>query len=173
MALAGMAATALAALATACGDDGPSTPSTPDYVPDYLVQVRVQNTDGRNLLDAREPDNILKDGVSALYQGRTYTLDTVVAYDGITTTEGMVLKRYVPVGTRKYLMYLGPFDGKKNVSAQDIILHWNDHSKDDTITVTHQYATSADGTPHSSTTLQLNRKDVDMTQPVTIVLGDF
>lgn len=168
-ALAAACLTAACAVTAACGgDDTPSGPSTPDYVPDYLVQVRVVGDDGLNLLDSRYDNNVLRDSVSALYDGHTYALDTVLAYSADTDTKGIVLKRFAPSGSYQYLMYFGPLDGKTDVSAKDIILRWNKGRKDDTVTVSHQYTTLADGTPHTATQLWLNHKAVDMSKPVTV-----
>ena len=130
------------------------------------------NEEGRNLLDSREADHILKDGVMAIMEGKEYRFDTAVQVsESITPAEQqVVLKRFAPPGTHNYIMYFGPFNGKKNVSNRAITLRWNKGRKDDVILMNHTYTENADHTQGTmTTTYTLNNQPVDKT-PITIVL---
>lgn len=164
---------ALCALATACSSDDEPVKRDPDIaVVDYVVGIRVVNEDGRNLLDAREADNILKDGVMAIMEGKEYRFDTAVQVsENYTPAEQkVVLKRFAPPGTRNYMMYFGPFNGKENVANRAITLRWNKGRQDDVIVMNHTYTENADQTQGTmTTTYTLNNQLVDKT-PITIVL---
>lgn len=164
---------ALCALATACSSDDDPVKRDPDVaVIDYVVGIRVVNEEGRNLLDSREADHILKDGVMAIMEGKEYRFDTAVqvAENYTPAEQQVVLKRFAPPGTRNYIMYFGPFNGKQNVSNRAITLRWNKGRKDDVILVNHTYTENADHTQGTmTTTYTLNNQPVDKT-PITIVL---
>ena len=80
---------ALCALATACSSDDDPVKRDPDVADiDYVVGIRVVNEEGRNLLDSREADHILKDGVMAIMVGKEYRFDTAVQVsESITPAE--------------------------------------------------------------------------------------
>ena len=163
---------AAAALFTACGGDDNLTPDTPDWgVADYNIQMRVVSEDGQNLLNSKTAGNIVRDSVTAEYEGNVYRLDTVATEKPHPDTpESKVsftgLTRYAPVGTTNYLMLFGDFDGATALSGREIVIDWNDGGKKDTVTFTHTCERTG-GKVVTRTDVQLNHKPAQM--PVTFV----
>ena len=103
----------------------------------------------------------------------SYQLDTIpsakelptgVPHEATDNFYGLWL--YKPVGTTNYLMQFGEFGGKTNLTNQQFIIHWNDGTKDDTVSFDHTYSkktASDEGT--YSTVVRLNKKPA--TLPIT------
>ena len=174
MALASIVAVVAVALMTACGsNDDPPDPTDPDYVAPYTISMRVLSNDGTNLLDPKAMGNILKDSVTVSFGDMSYQLDTIpsakelptgVPHEATDNFYGLWL--YKPVGTTNYLMQFGEFGGKTNLTNQQFIIHWNDGTKDDTVSFDHTYSkktASDEGT--YSTVVRLNKKPA--TLPIT------
>ena len=150
MTLASIVAVVAVALMTACGSN-----------------------DGTNLLDPKAMGNILKDSVTVSFGDMSYQLDTIpsakelptgVPHEATDNFYGLWL--YKPVGTTNYLMQFGEFGGKTNLTNQQFIIHWNDGTKDDTVSFDHTYSkktASDEGT--YSTVVRLNKKPA--TLPIT------
>ena len=91
-------------------------------------------------------------------------LPTGVPHEATDNFYGLWL--YKPVGTTNYLMQFGEFGGKTNLTNQQFIIHWNDGTKDDTVSFDHTYSkktASDEGT--YSTVVRLNKKPA--TLPIT------
>ena len=174
--LAGIVAVAAVALCTACKEDNPYTPNPEDdWFSPYTITMRVENNNGQNLLDRKVAGNILNDSVTVEMDGSVYQLDTIPSEkrlpEGFPKADGDYcsfygLWVYTPVGTRNYIMQMGEFGGKTPISSKQFVIHWNDGSKNDTVSWSHEYKVT-ETTKSYNTKVQLNGKDATM--PITFV----
>lgn len=161
--LAGVAAILMLAAApfvlSSCGDDDkPGGDITIWDILPYSIQMRVVDSDGLNLLDTKNANNVIKDSITVEYEGNVYKVDTAYnAGSRAVMPEFTGLTRYAPVGTRNYVLIFGEFDSEKNVSGKEIVIDWKDGSKKDTITFSHS-CTWQNDEPNTSTTVMLNGK---------------
>lgn len=151
---------------TACSDDNGGDDMVIWDVYPYSISMEVVDGQGNNLLDTKNANNVIKDSITALYEGQTYKVDTVILATRAIMPTFYGLARYAPSGTRNYILILGEFSGEKNVSNQEIIIDWKDGSKKDTITFSHT-CTWPNNEPVTSTTVWLNHTPTTM--PVKLI----
>lgn len=150
----------------ACDDDGPRDGEIWDIAP-YMVEICVVDADGNDLLNPDNPDNILKDSITAEFEGNVYKVNTErMAYTRYYMPQFYGLLCYKPYGEDHYMLEFGEFDGQKDAEVRQLTIDWKDGKQKDVIAFEHAFWWK-NHEPRQKTTYWLNGTEVS--SPITFV----
>lgn len=101
-----------------------------DVTPVEII-IRVTDAHGNDLLNPNTSGTIFYNKISAIYKGKVYSMDTSYMNKSrylMPTFYG--LKWQKSDYKDEYLLYFGEFDGTENFQNEEIIIDWNDGTKD-------------------------------------------
>lgn len=115
---------------TACddSDNGGGDDMIWDFAPIEL-HIAVQDAQGNDLLNPETPGNISKQGIKAIYNGKTYEKDAPVIQtkDYLAHFNGLQTMKFE---TGKYFLTFGEFNGDDTFDNEKVIIDWNDGTQD-------------------------------------------
>lgn len=152
---------------TNCSDDpdGPDPDVIWDIYP-FSIPIRVVDTSGNDLLDPDTEGSLADKGIKAIYKGTEFVKDSgVPAKTKALNVQFTGLRSYKST-EGKYMLVFGDFNGDLDYLNQEIILDWNDGSKQDTIVFNHHFYWE-NHEPASTNVFSLN--GVETEAPIVIV----
>ena len=101
-----------------------------------VLQIEVQDTNGKNLLDPEIEGNITENGIKVIFEKNVYLKDSI---PHVSTRAYMPYFYGLKLGKNdnqgKYKLYFGEFDGAKDHYNRTFVIDWNDGTTN-TITFT-------------------------------------
>lgn len=99
-----------------------------DFYPIEL-SIAVQDAQGNDLLNPETPGNIAKQGIKAIYNGKTYEKDAPISQTK------MYLARFYGLQTMKsetgkHFLTFGEFNGAGTFNNEKVTIDWNDGTQD-------------------------------------------
>ncbi len=128
----------------------------------FSIYIEVTNEQGEDLLNLDSENSIADNGIKAIYEGVTYEKDSCVAMCEADTRAILVIFRGLQTYKRpdgRYVLTFGEFKGERDYDLTDIIIDWNDGSKD-VVSFRHSFKWKRNE-PHQSTDIYLNGKKID------------
>lgn len=151
---------------TACDGDGPREGEIWDFAP-YSVCIKVVDTNGADLLDPNNPDNILKDSITAEFEGKVYKVTSVTDHNTRflpAEFRGLVCCKYYKEDY--YLLVFGQFQTEDNAGKRSLTIDWKNGKEKDVITFSHSFKWK-NHEPKQKTQYWLNGEEVS--SPITFV----
>lgn len=147
----------------------------PDIIFDFYplnIEVEVMDKEGRDLLDANTPGNLLSQDVTATFLGKTFKMG-----ERIDRPTPDVFRAYMPtfhgllIGTNKNgrkVLYFGELAGDTTFESEKLVLNWGNGWPEDVITI-NQEAHRRKNDIKVTRSFYLNGKEVS--RPIKIVKG--
>ncbi|MDO4789604.1 MAG: hypothetical protein Q3998_01395 [Porphyromonas sp.] len=114
----------------------------PDIIFDFYplnIEIEVADKEGRDLLDANTPGNLLSQDVTATFLGKTFRMG-----ERIDRPTPDVFRAYMPtfhgllVGTNKNgrkALFFGELAGNSTFKSEELVLNWGNGWQKDVITI--------------------------------------
>lgn len=149
-----------AKLITGCDSDSPEDALWD--INSFSVNIELADAAGNNLLDSVVPNSMAKQRIFAIYDGQTYEKDSIknnevktrfyyVEFEGLKTVSDCDGKPFLE---------FGPFIGHYDFIDKQVIIAYEDESKEDTIMFNHTVKWKNDK-PQVNTDFFLNGKQVE------------
>lgn len=129
-----------------------------DFVPIELC-IAVQDAEGNDLLNPDTPGNIANQGIKAIYK------ETIYEKDAPISQTRAYMPRFTGLQTIKskegvYFLTFGEFAGDKTFDNEQVIIDWNDGTKD-VITFSNKLSWKSKNEPVIDRTFSLNGKETE------------
>lgn len=147
--------------------DGPDPNVEWDINP-LVIKVNVSDKSGKDLLNPDSANYIGNKGIKAIYQGKTYTVNSNLPNQNHTRYymaffKGLYIEKTY---SGKYALCFGEFQGDEDREYSDLIVDWNDGTQKDTIRFKHSFGWKKHN-PQQNTTVYYNGNKAEL--PLKIV----
>lgn len=151
-----------------CSDgDGPDPNVEWDISP-LIITINVSDMHGKDLLNPDSANYIGNKGIKAIYQGKTYSVNSNLPNQNHTRFYLAYFKGlYINKSSNgKYALCFGEFQGDEDREYSDLVIDWNDGIHKDTIRFNHSFWWEKHN-PQQKTTVYFNGNNAEL--PLNII----